>query len=162
MSNYLHSWMEVGDEVQMMPPAGDFHLKDKNAPVVLISAGVGLTPMQAMLDTLADNGFSYPVFYLHACKNKKQHSFKTHVDSTKNFLNLQTHTWYENDIVSSENEHTGRMLLSSIQNTLPLMEGEFYLCGPLQFMLAIKQELIAMGVDDSRIHYELFGPHQDV
>jgi nitric oxide dioxygenase len=118
--------------------------------------------MQAMLDSLVKENFAHPVTYLHACKNRKQHSFKGHVESVKNTLNLQSHTWYENDVSSSQNETTGRMKIEDVKGSLPLKEGEFYLCGPLQFMLTIKQELLALGVSQSRINYELFGPHQEV
>jgi len=162
MSNYLHLKINVGDEVLVMPPAGDFYLKHLDTPVILISAGVGLTPMQAMLDSLVKENFAHPVTYLHACKNRNQHSFKEHVESVKNTLNLQSHTWYENDVSSSKNETTGRMKIEDVKGSLPLKEGEFYLCGPLQFMLAIKHELLALGVSQSRINYELFGPHQEV
>ncbi len=54
------------------------------------------------------------------------------------------------------------MKIEDVKGSLPLKEGEFYLCGPLQFMLAIKHELLALGVSQSRINYELFGPHQEV
>lgn len=162
MSNYLHSAMNVGDEVQVMPPAGDFFLKRTSNPVVLISAGVGLTPMQAILDSLVKQNFAHPVTYLHACVNKKQHSFKAHVESVKSNLNLQTHTWYEYDTATGNDETTGRMHLSDVKNILPLERGEFYLCGPEQFMLSVKRELINMGVDATRINYELFGPHQEL
>ena len=160
MSNYLHTHMAVGDEVELMPPAGDFYLRPVNSPVVLVSAGVGLTPMQAMLDTLVAQSTQQPITYLHACANEAQHSFKAHVDSQQDKLNLTTYTWYEQAGYLNENEFEGRMRLALIQDKLPLGEGEFYLCGPMPFMLFVKQQLLELGVADERIHYELFGPHQ--
>ena len=163
MSNYLHDHINVGDIIEAMPPAGDFIFEDKAKPVVLISGGVGLTPMQAMLDTLVKQNYNQPISYLHACENQGQHSFKTHVNNAKAQLpTLSVHTWYTSVEEAEEGVHEGSMQLADIQDTLPLTEGDFYLCGPVGFMMFIKQQLLTLGVEADRIHYELFGPHQDV
>lgn len=162
MSNYLHDHLNVGDEIDAMPPAGDFYFKDKQTPVVLISGGVGLTPMQAMLNTLAKQGYTQPVHYLHACANQGQHSFKDHVNGLKGTLNLSVHTWYEQADNAEDGVIEGNMALDPIKGSLPLTNGEFYLCGPVGFMMFVKQQLLTLGVEADRIHYELFGPHKDV
>lgn len=162
MSNYLHDHLNVGDEIEAMPPAGDFVFQDKQTPVVLISGGVGLTPMQAMLNTLAKQQYSHPVSYLHACAHQGQHSFKEHVDSLKEQLNLSVHTWYEQTDSEEVGVINGMMQLDVIKDSLPLTNGEFYLCGPVGFMMFVKQQLLTLGVEADRIHYELFGPHQEV
>lgn len=162
MSNYLHDHLNVGDEIEAMPPAGDFVFQDKQTPVVLISGGVGLTPMQAMLNTLAKQQYSYPVSYLHACAHQGQHSFKDHVYSLKDQLNLSVHTWYEQADNEEEGVLNGMMQLEAIKDSLPLENGEFYLCGPVGFMMFVKQQLLTLKVEADRIHYELFGPHQEV
>lgn len=162
MSNYLHDHLNVGDEIEAMPPAGDFVFQDKQTPVVLISGGVGLTPMQAILDTLAKQQYSHPVSYLHACAHQGQHSFKEHVNSLKGQLNLSVHTWYEQADSEEDGVLNGMMQLEAIKDSLPLTNGEFYLCGPVGFMMFVKQQLLTLGVEADRIHYELFGPHQEV
>ena len=162
MSNYLHDHLNVGDEIEAMPPAGDFVFQDKQTPVVLISGGVGLTPMQAILDTLAKQQYSHPVSYLHACAHQGQHSFKEHVNSLKGQLNLSVHTWYEQANSEEDGVLNGMMQLETIKDSLPLTNGEFYLCGPVGFMMFVKQQLLTLGVEADRIHYELFGPHQEV
>lgn len=162
LSNYLHNHLSVGDIVELMPPAGDFYLKQSASPVVLISAGVGLTPMQAMLDTLAQQQYRYPVSYLHACKVPAQHSFKHHVESLKSVLEMQVYTWYENAPRLNDGEFEGTLQIEAIHDQLPFNSGEFYVCGPVPFMLSVKQQLVNVGVDNDRIHYELFGPHQDL
>ena len=162
MSNYLHDHLNVGDEIEAMPPAGDFVFQDKQTPVVLISGGVGLTPMQAILDTLAKQQYNHPVSYLHACTHQGQHSFKEHVNSLKGQLNLSVHTWYEQAKSEEEGVTKGMMKLDAIKDSLPLTDGEFYLCGPVGFMMFVKQQLLTLGVEADRIHYELFGPHQEV
>jgi nitric oxide dioxygenase len=75
-------------------------------------------------------------------------------------LNLIHHTWYNQDHDPEESVHHGLMDLSTI-TTLPLEDGDFYLCGPVGFMQFAKQQLQNLGVDSDRIHYEVFGPHQD-
>ncbi|WP_219701291.1 NO-inducible flavohemoprotein [Marinomonas lutimaris] len=162
MSNYLHDHLNVGDEIEAMPPAGDFVFKDKQTPVVLISGGVGLTPMQAILNTLDKQQYGHPVSYLHACAHQGQHSFKEHVNSLKGHLNLSVHTWYEQAKSEEEGVTKGMMQLDTIKDSLPLTNGEFYLCGPVGFMMFVKQQLLTLGVEADRIHYELFGPHQEV
>lgn len=162
MSHYLHDYLNVDDEVELMPPAGDFIFQDKQKPVALISGGVGLTPMQSMLDTLNQQDYSQPISYLHACAGSHQHSFKDHVNSLKGSLPLSVHTWYEKTDKAEEGVYEGKMALEPIKNNLPIEDGDFYLCGPVNFMMFAKQQLASLGVSSDRIHYELFGPHQDI
>ncbi len=94
VSNYLHRELNVGSTLDVMPPAGDFFYQPSEAPVVLISAGVGCTPMQAILQQVGKQDSSQQVTYLHACENEQQHSF---VDETATILaanGWQQHTWY--------------------------------------------------------------------
>ena len=118
--------------------------------------------MQAMLDTLAQQQYRYPVSYLHACKSPAQHSFKHHVESLKSVLEMQVYTWYENAPRLNDGEFEGTLQIEAINDQLPFNNGEFYVCGPVPFMLSVKQQLVNVGVDNDRIHYELFGPHQDL
>jgi nitric oxide dioxygenase len=161
VSNYLHDSVEVGDEVALMPPAGDFHYQERERPVVLISAGVGLTPMNAMLDTLAAQGSQNPVFYLHACQTPSQHSFGDHVAGLSEKLNLTHYTWYETHAPENQDHIlSGQMQLAQIAEILPINDGDFYMCGPVGFMMFAKAQLLSLGVSEDRIHYEVFGPHQ--
>lgn len=161
VSNYLHDGLRLGDVVDMYAPAGDFFFTDKHAPVCLLSAGVGLTPMMAILDTLAQKGYQHPVTYLHACESVEQHSFKKRVNQLTGKLNLTAHTWYKHEHAVEDNVHHGFMDLSLIEQSLPIQNGDFYLCGPVPFMRFAKQQLVTLGVSDDRIHYEVFGPHDD-
>lgn len=158
VSNYLHDAINVGDEVNLYAPAGDFFFVNRQKPVVLISAGVGITPMQAMLETLAEQDYQQAVIYLHACENSDQHSFKERTKTLIAINNWQQHIWYQDRTATQENVQQGFMDLTPL--TLPINEGDFYLCGPSGFMLFIKQQLLALGVTETRIHYEVFGPHQ--
>lgn len=164
VSNYLHDGLRLGDEVTLYPPAGDFFYKNKEKPVVLISAGVGITPMQSILETLAKQADNdrrcQDIYYLHACNNPEEHSFKKRVIQLSKTLPLQHHTWYGSKQSNGNHVHHGFMDLATIQDTLPLDEGDFYLCGPVSFMQFAKQQLITLGVSNERIHYEVFGPHE--
>lgn len=160
VSNYLHS-LTQGDIVELYPPAGDFFLRNNKKPVVLISAGVGQTPMLAMLETLLSDNPKQNIMYLHACENTQQHSFAHYLNELSTaYNNLQTITWFNQ---SGEGiDFTGFMDLTAIKTQLPLTNGDFYLCGPAGFMVFVKKQLLALGVKNEHIHYEVFGPHQDL
>ncbi|TRX56459.1 NO-inducible flavohemoprotein [Thalassomonas sp. M1454] len=157
VSNYLHDSVNVGDEVNLYAPAGDFYFIDRKAPVVLLSAGVGITPMQSILETLAANEYSEPVHYLHACENSQQHSFIERVKQLTADKPWQQYTWYRNE--ESDNENIGNGVMDLSTRNLPLSNGDFYLCGPIGFMQFAKQQLLKLGVAEDRVHYEVFGPH---
>ena len=149
-----------------MPLQVTFYWLDRQRPVVLISAGVGITPMQAMLDTLAQNNYSQNLVYLHACENEAQHSFAKHTAQQCQQQGWQAFTWYRESKAEQPNTFTGMMDFSAIDLPLGKNEseeaGDFYLCGPVGFMQFAKQQLIKLGVDESHIHYEVFGPHANL
>lgn len=161
VSNFLHDGLRLGDTVELRAPVGDFFYQNRNTATVLISAGVGLTPMQSVLETIAAANNEEPVFYLHACESVEQHSFRRRNLELGNVTNLCLHTWYKNDHSEQKNIHHGFMDLLGISDELPLEHGNFYLCGPLPFMQFAKQQLLTLGVDSNRVHYEVFGPHED-
>ena len=171
VSNYLHDGLRLADEVTLYAPAGDFFLTKTDAPVVLISAGVGLTPMQSMLETLlAEQGSKEEsslqksaqkkIHFLHACENSGQHSFKKRLASLVQQNKVKALTWYKSETLEQAGIHQGYMDLASVEEQLPLALGDFYLCGPVAFMQFAKQQLVTLGVNDTRIHYEVFGPHE--
>ncbi|WP_165745008.1 NO-inducible flavohemoprotein [Pseudoalteromonas sp. Z9A6] len=160
VSNYLHS-LEQGTIVELYPPAGDFFLRNNTNPAVLISAGVGQTPMLAMLETLLSDNSNQEIMYLHACENTQQHSFSKYLyDLTAQNNRLKTITWFNQAAEGAD--FTGLMNLNAVQAQLPLSNGDFYLCGPAGFMAFIKNQLLELGVKNEQIHYEVFGPHQDL
>ncbi|WP_301003481.1 FAD-binding oxidoreductase [Pseudoalteromonas sp.] len=158
VSNYLHS-LGQGARVELYPPAGDFILKNEATPMVFISAGVGQTPMMAMLQTLLSDNSHQAISYLHACENSREFSFKEYLaQQTAMHPQLKTFTWFNQG--GEECDFTGLMDLSVLEVSLPISEGVFYLCGPASFMAYVKGQLLDLGVQSSNIHYEIFGPHQ--
>ncbi len=175
VSNFLHDGLRLNDEVDLYAPTGDFFYQDRQSPVVLISAGVGLTPMQSIAEMLVEESLgeeslakeklskgkvTQPIFYLHACENIEQHSFRKRIEQLAKKNLLTHHTWYRTDHIEGKNLHHGYMDLTQIESELPLDNGDFYLCGPVSFMQFAKQQLVTLGVDVSKIHYEVFGPHE--
>ena len=159
VSNYLHSLTE-GDEVEIYPPAGDFVLREIDSPVVLISAGVGQTPMMAMLETLLSNQPNQSIHYLHACDSETQFAFKEYLFKQQQaHASLHCVTWFKD---GKGGDFAGLMDVNHIAESLPISKGDFYLCGPIAFMAMIKDQLLSIGVASERIHYEVFGPHQSL
>lgn len=160
VSNYLHDEINIGDEVNLYAPAGDFFFVNRQKPVVLISAGVGITPMQAMLETLAEQNYEEAVHYLHACESSEQHSFAPRTTEIIKNNDWQQHIWYQNK--EQAQPHVSQGVMDFTKLALPIHEGDFYLCGPIGFMEFAKNKLLNSGVTETRIHYEVFGPHQSL
>ncbi|MGF1688832.1 NO-inducible flavohemoprotein [Photobacterium japonica] len=164
VSRYLHQHVQVGDTVHLVPPAGDFFLETTpTTPVTLISAGVGLTPMLSMLETLTAH--QAPVHWLHAAEDGAHHAFRDHVTAlTTAHDHLTAQTWYRapqaSDTIDVDYHFAGMMDLQAVAPLLADPEMQYYFCGPVGFMQAIAQQLLAMGVTEDKIHYECFGPHK--
>lgn len=155
VSNFLHDEVNEGDRVSLYAPAGDFYYQEKQQPVVLISAGVGATPIQSMMQTLASQG-KKDVSVLYACNDQKQHTFKDETAQLVEQNNWKRFTWYLNEASA---DFSGELDLNLVAKELPLGSADFYLCGPVGFMESVVRQLEALGVDRDRIHYEVFGPH---
>ncbi|MGF1733375.1 NO-inducible flavohemoprotein [Photobacterium kasasachensis] len=164
VSGYLHDTLSEGDKVALAAPAGDFFLEvEPTTPVVLISAGVGLTPTLSMLETLT--GHQAEVHWLHAAENGAQHAFKEQVRTIADqHEHITATTWYREPLTSDrpteDYQHQGLMDLSRLKDSLTTPGMHYYFCGPVGFMQHIGKQLINMGISEDRIHYECFGPHK--
>ncbi|MFA0083852.1 NO-inducible flavohemoprotein [Vibrio breoganii] len=164
VSNFLHDHLQQGDIVKLASPAGDFFLdSESKEPVVLISAGVGLTPMLSMLETLEQG--EQAVTWLHAAENGEHHAFKEHVSQLcNNQDNFEHFTWYRSplasDLRSEDYQAEGLIDLSKLsQEQLP-KNAKVYFCGPVPFMQSVAQQLIDLGYKQDQLNYECFGPHK--
>lgn len=158
VSNYLHDNTVINDVVQLHAPAGDFCFVDNQRDVVLISAGVGITPMQAMLERLNIDKYAKNVSYIHACAERAEHSFSERTQELCENNGWQQHSWYERGEVALQNGHSGYIDFGEL--TLNFTHSDFYLCGPVAFMSFIKKQLLSLGVSSEHIYYEVFGPHE--
>lgn len=154
VSHHLHTRVRVGDTLRVSAPYGDLVLEDSGAPVLLASAGIGCTPMLSMLEHLADTGHTAPVTVLHADRSPADHPLRgDHRALTHKLADASARFWYEEAAEPGDGE--GFMDLSAVP-VAP--DTRAYLCGPLPFMRAVREQLIAKGVRAADIHYEVFGP----
>ncbi|GAA0905109.1 globin domain-containing protein [Streptomyces thermoalcalitolerans] len=154
VSTHLHQHVRVGDVVELSAPYGDLVLEDDDAPLLLASAGIGVTPMIAMLEQLALTGHSAPVTVLHADRSPAAHAFRSdHEAYAAKLPDARTVFFYEKDA-----EGAGRPGLADLTGIDVPAGTHAYLCGPLPFMRSVREQLLAKGVSPANIHYEIFGP----
>ncbi|MBO1578350.1 NO-inducible flavohemoprotein [Bacillus sp. XF8] len=164
VSNYLHNHIQEGDILPLSAPAGDFVLNmDSKSPVVLISGGVGITPMMSMLNTLIERDSNRKVYFIHAALNSNVHAMKEHVQQVESdYEQVEAYTCYssptEQDLQMKNFDKEGFIDLDWLQSIVPTAEAEFYFCGPVPFMKHINAALVEWGVSPEHIHYEFFGP----
>jgi nitric oxide dioxygenase len=163
ISNVLHDGVRGGDVVELSAPAGLFTCDmEKDTPVVLVSGGVGVTPMVAMLAALLQDSKARRIVFAHACRNGRAHAFKDWVNQcAAAHGNLSKHVHYEmvgdGDVPGVDHDIKGRIDLASLVDDDLITRADFYLCGPLPFMRAQKETLERLRVDPARIHTEVFG-----
>ncbi|MFB6678772.1 globin domain-containing protein [Streptomyces sp. NPDC056390] len=156
VSSWLHEHAQVGHVLTVSAPFGDLVLPEGDGPLLLASAGVGITPMLAMLDHLAGETTSRAVTVVHADRSPADHA---HRDEQRRLVEAlphgSLHLWYEAPGATAPEASTGQADVS----TLDLPEGlTAYLCGPLPFMRAVRGDLLRRGLPAESVHYEVFGP----
>lgn len=159
VSTWLHTNVGIGDTIPVSAPAGDFYLDEKeDTPLILLSGGVGLTPMMSMWKYAQENQPQREVHFIHAARNGDVHAFKNEMEKAKPG---SAHLVYEDpsdqDLLKGLYEEKGYITLEWLQSVVPF-DSEFYFCGPEGFMKAVYGILQEWGVPEDRIHYEFFGP----
>jgi ferredoxin-NADP reductase/MOSC domain-containing protein YiiM/ferredoxin len=162
-SGYLHTRLAVGDRFDVAAPRGTFILDGTPAPVLLISVGIGATPVLAMLQALAQERSDRKIWWLHGARNGREHSFAAEAQALLASLpNVEAHVYYSrpgrNDLRGRDFDSAGRLTASLLTELDPPHDAGAYLCGPAAFMDDISAGLAALGFDASRIHTEPFGP----
>lgn len=171
MSNILHGEREIGDILRVSHPFGDFFLdmekeKGPQAPVVLISAGVGLTCLMSILNTLVKQHSERQISWIHAARDEGVRAFTNHIQEVVK-ANKNVHAVLFNASPAKEtvdgvdHQFQGRMDLEKVSKERDLFLGSkdssYFLCGPTQFMLDMEAKLREFGVSSDRIKMELFG-----
>lgn len=171
VSNILHDSVNANDIVKLTHPYGDFYLSERAAasssPLVLISAGVGLTPLTSMVNALTaeTESANRPVHFIHGAHTSSSRAFAAHMHSLTHSLPRLKTTYFvtapsETDKQGETYSHPGRVSLSKIPDEDLYTinpDTEYYICGPTAFMLETRKALVARGVDEARVHMELFG-----
>jgi ferredoxin-NADP reductase/ferredoxin len=163
VSGHLHARIAVGDQLDVAAPRGTFTLDRTRAPVLLISAGIGATPVLAMLHALAEEPSSREVWWLHGARNGLEHSFAAEVRALlASMPDARAFVCYSrpapSDRPGRDFDHAGRLTPALLDDLGLPRDARAYLCGPTPFMDEISAGLAATGLDSSRIHAEAFGP----
>ena len=164
VSNHLHTHVHVGDVVEFSAPTGSFVIDELKAesPVVLIAAGIGITPMVPMLEELAVKNPLRRVHFLYSTQNLAHYPLKKEVDATvKGMPNAAKGVFFtepgEDDHLGEDYDAVGRITVDRIRSFCQDPDADFYLCGPIDFMKEIAAGLKQIGVIAPRIHTEAFG-----
>lgn len=167
-SRFLHDVAQVGDTIEATPPAGDFFLPEEPVrPVILLSAGVGLTPMVSMVETIGSRYPDVQAHYIHAALNSSTHAMDRHVRSIANAHGrISVATFYSDpapsDAAGLTHDYDGFISVDWLKHNTPFGTGEFYLCGPKPFLKSLVAGLWKAGVEADRIHFEFFGPSDEL
>ena len=158
VSSWIAANLCVGDILDVTVPFGDLPAPDGSAPVVLISAGIGVTPMVGILEHLAATAPETTVQVLHADRSDQAHPLRERqVELTEALPNARLDVWYEDGVTAGQSgAHPGLMNLAGI--TLPA-DAHVYLCGGNGFAQAVRAQLTERGVPAERVHCELFSPN---
>jgi ferredoxin-NADP reductase/MOSC domain-containing protein YiiM len=161
-SSYLHNHIRVGDCLEVSAPRGTFTLRSDERPTVLLSAGVGVTPVLAMLHTLVATGSTREVWWLYGARNGAEHPFARECDDLLRQLPRSCGYVVYSQASASEPsggdfDARGHLDLDVLTRLGVPPEADFYLCGPVAFLQDLTRGLLSLGVPSSRLHSEVFG-----
>ena len=162
-STYVHKYVKVGDVLDVSAPRGSFTLQSGDRPIVLLSAGVGATPVLSMLHALAAEKSTRQVWWLFGARNRSDHPF---AQESRDLVQLLPHCRSRilysrpgsNDRLGFDFNATGRLAIPVLDELGVSREADFYLCGPTAFLDDLSAGLAAWGVAANRVHKEIFGP----
>ncbi|TPL89729.1 MOSC domain-containing protein [Mesorhizobium sp. B2-3-13] len=162
-STFIDESVQVGDFLDVSAPRGNFILGDEDRPIVLLSAGVGVTPMMSMLHALAARASTQEVWWFHGAHCGREHPF---AEEARNLLEALTrshsHIRYSSpdreDRLGVDFDAIGRLDVRALQDLGVPPDADFYICGPSVFMSGMTAGLATRAVAPARIHTEVFGP----
>jgi uncharacterized protein len=156
--------VQVGDVLEVRAPAGTFFIDPQSSePIVLLGAGIGVTPLVSMLEAMAHVGRRRDVYALFGFRNGREHPFKEHLHRL-----AEAHPWIHlhasysaplnSDVHYRDYNHRGRLTIERIREVLPSNNYRFFVCGPGEMMESLVPALWEWGVPESHVHFEAFGP----
>ncbi len=166
-SSFLNTRIAEGDVIEVSAPRGSFTLIERENPVVLLSAGVGVTPVLSMLHSLAEQRSKREIWWIYGARNSNQHPF---AEESSALLRLLTrgrrYVVYSRpsptDQLGKDFDASGRIDINLLKKIGVSPSSDFYLCGPTSFMQNIREGLQTWGVGIANIHMELFGSLETV
>jgi ferredoxin-NADP reductase/MOSC domain-containing protein YiiM len=162
VSSYLHDHVHAGDLLDVSAPRGGFTLRSSDAPVVLLSAGIGATPVLAMLHSLASAASRREVWWIYGARNRAEHPFAKESRGLLQTLgNSRSHIVYSKpdskDEPGVDYDTVGHVDAPLLDRLGVTRDADFYLCGPPSFLKQLTEGLKTWGADSTRIHSEVFG-----
>jgi ferredoxin-NADP reductase/MOSC domain-containing protein YiiM len=166
-SSYLHDHVHAGDILEVSAPRGGFTLRSGDAPVVLLSAGIGATPVLAMLHSLSCAASRRKVWWIYGARNGAEHPFaKESRGLLQTLVNGRRHIVYSKpdseDEPGVDYDSVGHVDTPLLDRLGVARDADFYLCGPPSFLRQVTEGLKTWGADSTRIHAELFGPEEPI
>jgi ferredoxin-NADP reductase/MOSC domain-containing protein YiiM/ferredoxin len=161
-SAWLCEKIREGHLLKALPPRGAFVVEPGSRPVVLISAGIGVTPMVAMLDQLASDPLDREVYFIHGSRSGDHHVLDARVRKVI-AANEKLHRFVKYsrpndlDVIGLDYDAKGRISIEDIQRILPSLDADYYLCGPVPLLKDLVPALAERGVEKERLRYEFFG-----
>lgn len=161
VSGYLTAAVRPGAVLDAAAPRGEFVLAHATGPVLLISAGIGVTPVLAMLHELAAGGSEREVWWIHGDRGPREQALTAEADELLATLpDAHTHVFWSKataEELRGGHAEPGRITKAKLAALGVPVDADAYVCGPAAFMADVGQALIALGVEPARIHTELFG-----
>lgn len=162
VSRYLHDHVSVGDQIAARVPAGEFVVPDGDGPLVLVSTGVGITPLLAMLHAILADTPDRPVWFVHGTQDGREHAFAAEVGAlVARYPNLARVTYYNapgpDDQKGVDFDYRGRITAQTLAALNAGEEAIFLLCGSAPVVGSLRSDLEASGVRADRIQFELIG-----
>ena len=168
VSRFLHDHTKTGFRLEAMMPRGKFILdRSRSCPIVLVSGGVGITPMVAFAEQIVEEGRATgtyrPIHFIHGTQNSRVHAFRKHIRQlAEEHPDMKLHFCYSKpvstDHLGIDYDTNGHVTIDLLRQFGSPGDFDFYLCGPSLFMNSLYSGLTGMGVPPERIHYESFGP----
>ncbi|MFK5980800.1 MAG: MOSC domain-containing protein [Rhizobiaceae bacterium] len=161
-SGYLHDHVKQGSAIKALPPRGHFVVEPGKRPIVLLSAGIGITPMLAMLRELSICPLKRDVLFVHCARSGQEHVFADEVrELVATSDQLSSHVVYSHprqvDSIGEDYDSDGRLTVETLANFMKSLNADYYMCGPVSFMRDMARGLAARGVPKDNIRYEFFG-----
>lgn len=170
VSNMLHDHIGPDSVIEVGPPCGEFFLDTENAhdrPLVLLAAGIGITPILSIALTALQSMPSRQIILVHACLHEGVQAFRKTLDelaSTHENLSVR-HCYSEAPpagLTRGKGDMTGLIDAGLIESLVPGRDADYYFCGPKPFMMQIYHQLLAWGIPPAQVHFEFFGPRQEL
>jgi ferredoxin-NADP reductase/MOSC domain-containing protein YiiM/ferredoxin len=161
-STFLHEHLRVGDTIEAAAPRGAFTLRDDDRPVVLLSAGVGATPVLAMLHALADARSTRELWWVQGARDGREHAFGAEVEGLLAALpHAHRIVSYSRpgpgEVPGAAFDQVGRVSIETITAADIPVDADYYLCGPDAFMRSLSAALVARGTVPEHVAIEVFG-----